>query len=315
MGERDEDDAGLTPEHLAALAGADGPLLAGVRLADAEPQTWRAVPEAMETVSLALAVLVPDDATTAERVAVAAEAGAARVLQRFVQHVATFIAAAGRASGLHEGRGTAPASPDATAELVDAAMQFLDGFTDLRAKGAGAPSAALLEVLIDVQAGKGAEFGPTAFPATPSQLRHREAKMRGLAACAMDARMRADPENRRDPAAGHVASILNAGKAQRARRDRFVQGRTVAGWRESAILGVVGKPKGWKAGAALAVWQRYQGQIAAAQRRGDLRTHERWAVMAGAYDGLLKDSLGLPRKEPVREATPSLPERPMRSKR
>jgi hypothetical protein len=292
--------AGWTEENLARLMKPNGPQLAAAEMAEAEPLTWPSFVEAVRTLHAQATVQLPDDAPGSERMALALSVAAVMRVQAMTKHLAAFLRSLERAKRLHDDRpGTAP-DTHATMVIANALAEFLAAIGKASIDGVQVPLHHLLRMLEAVETGRRKPaFSTTAVRIGNRSATQQEEEVWGLAACALDAMMKAEPKA--DPLRHAMRVAAAASKALRKR----IPSRRVMDWRERAMAGMRGTGKGFKQGhGSLAKWASYVTQTVENPQRGGTYDSAAWARVAET----LEAAINSPKEE---EQTLSVRENPL----
>lgn len=217
---------------------------------------------------------------------------AVATVQAATKELHRFFAALRAAKALHDARGEAAPSIDATAKFTWALVEFLDGFSDVKAEGIAAPVVTFARMLGTV--GIGARR--PRFARTVAAVPHRttppnEAEIMGRAACALDARMRAEPTTRMSVHAKAVAEAIEG--AARLVFGKTVEPKKIEDWRNRAKAGAAGNPKGLKLDhPAMEAWRFYEREIVQHPARGGTYGSEHWLKVATAYEAAIRSDGG-----------------------
>lgn len=239
-----------------------------------------------------LLVLALDTASTRRSAEERQEAEARETLQAMAAGLHRLFDAMQEAKALHDARGEAAPSIDATAKFTWALVEFLDGFSDMKAAGLAAPVVTFARMLGTV--GIGARR--PRFARTVAAVPHRttpldEAEIMGRAACALDARMKAEPEARMSVHAKAVADAIQG--AARSVFGKTLEAKKIEDWRNRAKAGAAGKPKGFKPDhPAMGVWRRYEKEIVQHPARGRTYRAEHWLRAAAVYEVAIRSDGG-----------------------
>ena len=225
--------------------------------ANAELLTWAAVVRAVKALSRAHGPKRPGARLPSQAIAMEELAEAVTTLQALVHHTAQLFRACSAARDEHRKRPAPAPSLQASAAATIAAMNFIDGFADAMKSGSAEAFAELLEVLGELQAGRRkVSFSDLPPVLDARRTERREAAVWGLAACALDARLRANggrfPKQEMPGLADMVARALG----------KQVLPHDLIAWRTRCMQGEQGHPKGFKEGhSALHRWQHYRREV------------------------------------------------------